>query len=566
MSDRFRENKTIGRVAVKIITEFISLGLVAIFCLSCGGGGDIDDGGSGSKTNSFPPVVFMADNNNDGSVELYASFDNGTNIVQLSETMVPGGNAVDFRVSPNGLWVAYVADQDTNNKFELYVVPVDKTAGDDAVKISGDPMAGDGVKDTATGRFAFQWAPDTSRIAYLADQTTRGVIELYSNTPDGNSRTTIRLSILPQTDRDVEDFAWSPNLVNQPLIAYLADQDTLDAIELYTTSPTASISQKINTGLGAGRNVTVFKWSPDARRIAFIADKTAGIFQLYTTFPTTTNDTLVSGSLAVTSDVLNFKWSPDSARLAYLVRSVIPDFQLLTTPNASLASILISSDIENSADSNYGWSWDGSLIAFIADENTADKFELFTSDPVDVSTKTRVSDGLVSGGDVIAFKWAPFELLIAYTADQDIDDKIELYTTNPPPGGAVIKVSGGIPFAGNGVEDDFKWAPDSSLIAYRADQDTPNKIELYSTDPGGLENDKVSGTLPSGGDVDEFKWNDDFPDPSIGYLANQISVTVTELFASLADGSENARLSSDLVDGLGDPVADSDVLSFEWVP
>ena len=104
------------------------------------------------------------------------------------------------------------------------------------------------------------------------------------------------------------------------------------------------------------------------------------------------------------------------------------------------------------------------------------------------------------------------------------------------------------------------------MIAYRADQDTFNKIELYTTDPEGLGNDKVSGTLPSGGDVDEFKWNDDDPEPSIGYLANQISVTVTELFASLADGSQNTRLSSDLADGLGDPVADSDVSAFEWVP
>jgi hypothetical protein len=53
---------------------------------------------------------------------------------------------------------------------------------------------------------------------------------------------------------------------------------------------------------------------------------------------------------------------------------------------------------------------------------------------------------------------------------------------------------------------------------------------------------------------------------AIGYLANQISVTVTELFASLSDGTENTRLSSDLVDGIGDPEADGDVSAFEWVP
>jgi hypothetical protein len=543
----------------------IILGLVAIFTISCGNSSDKDDGAGagGSGRAIFPPVVFTADKNNDGIVELYASFEDGTDIIKLSETMTAGGNVVDFKVSPDGIWVAYVADQDRNDVFELYVVPVDKASGDDAVKVSGTFKAGaDGVKETATGDYAFQWAPDSSRIAYLADQTTAGVFQLYSNKPDGAEN--LLLSILPGTDRDVEDFAWSPNLINnQLLIAYLADQQTLDVIELYTTLPDESTSQKINNGLGPGGNVTVFKWAPDAQQIAFIADKTAGIFELYTTFPTTTTDTLVSGSLAVTSDVLNFKWSPDSAQLAYLVQSAFPDFQLLTTPNASLASTSISSDIENGAESNYAWSWDSSLIAFLADENTADEFELFTSDPADVSTKTKVSDDLVSGGDVIAFKWAPTDLMIAYTADQDIDDKFELYTTSPPPTITFFKVSG-TRFDGNAVDNDFKWSPDSSLIAYRADQDTPNKIELYTTDPEGLDNDRVSGTLPSGGNVDEFKW-DDFG-LSIGYLANQISVSVIELFASLPDGKENTRLSSGLVDGIGDPAADSDVSAFEWVP
>jgi hypothetical protein len=568
MSDRFRENTTVGSVAVKKIAVFISLGLVAIFFLSCGGsGGSGDDGGSDAAI--FPPVVFMADKSSDGIIELYASSDDGTDIIKLSETMVFNGDVVDFNVSPNGIWVAYVADQDKNGLFELYVVPVDKDSGDDAVKISGIPMAGDGVKETATGRYAFQWAPDTSRVAYLADQTTPGVIELYSNTPVGNSQTTIRLSILPGTGRDVEDFAWSPNLENQPLIAYLADQQTLDVIELYTTSPTASSSQKINNGLGpglpSGRNVTVFKWAPDAQRIAFIADKSLGNFQLYTTFPTTTDDVPVSGSLAVANDVLNFKWSPDSTRLAYLVLSATPDFQLLTTPNDSLASISISSDIEDGAESNYGWSWDSSLIAFIADEDTADVFELYTSDPLASSPTTKVSGALATGGDVTSFKWAPAELLIAYTADQLLNNKIELFTTNPPPAITIIPVSGGS-LPGVVVNRDFEWSPDSSMIAYRANQDDPNKVELYSTDPAGTENNRVSGTLPSGGDVDEFKWNDDDPEPSIGYLANQISVSVIELFASLVDGSENTRLSSDLVDENGDPVADGDVSAFEWVP
>ena len=241
-------------------------------------------------------------------------------------------------------------------------------------------------------------------------------------------------------------------------------------------------------------------------------------------------------------------------------------FELLTKRGDIPFNISISSDIEDDNESNYGWSSDSSLIAFIADEDTVDDFELYTSNPVTGSPTIKVSGTLKeAGGDVTAFKWAPTELLIAYTADQDTNDIIELFTTNPPPAVTVIKVSGE-PFAGIAVEDDFKWSLDSSLIAYRADQDTQDQIELYSTDEEGSDNDKVSGTLPSGGDVDEFKWDDDALAPSIGYLANQISVFVIELFASLPDGGANTRLSSDLVDQNGDPEADGDVSAFEWVP
>jgi Tol biopolymer transport system component len=247
-----------------------------------------------------------------------------------------------------------------------------------------------------------------------------------------------------------------------------------------------------------------------------------------------------------------------------VLEPVVNAFELYTTPSASPSNTLISIDMEDGDEIDYGWSADSSFIAFIADEDTPDVFELYSSDPVTGSPTRKVSGTLeAAGGDVTAFKWAPTVLLIAYTADQETNDKIELYTTNPPPDVSVIKVSKD-PFAGLAVENDFQWSPDSALIAYRADQDTPNKTELYTTDPDGLNNDRVSGTLPSDGDVDEFTWDD--LGSSIGYLANQISIIVIELFASLPDGSANTRLSNDLVDENGDPVTDGDVFAFEWVP
>jgi hypothetical protein len=550
MLNWFREKLRMSEVALQKLAIAFAVVMTAFGLAACGGGG----GGTEEipATPTYPAVVFMADKNNDGTVELYAAFDDGIDTIRLSNTLVPGGNVVDFKVSPDGLFVAYVADQ---AKVELFVVPVEKSASESAQKISGIPMAGDGIKEITTGQYAFAWAPDSSRIAYLADQNTAGVIELYSNVPDGTSQTTVLLSFLPYADRDVEDFAWSPNLDNFRLIAYRADQQTNDVIELYTTSPTDTFSQKISNGLGPGRNVTAFKWAPDAQWIAFIADKIVDQFKLYTTSPINAYNVEVSGSVASTSDVINFKWSPNSAQLAYLIQLFPPEFQLLTTPPDSLASTSISNDLKDISESNYEWSADSSLIAFIADENTVGVYELYTSDPVDVATKRKVSGNLVGGGEVTAFKWAPSALLLAYVADQDTNDIFELFTTNPPPAITVIKVSDDL--AGLAVEDDFKWSPDNSLIAYRADQNTSGTIELFTTDPDGSVNNKVSGALAGGGNVTQFQW-DGFGS-AIGYLADQITAGVTELFASLPDGGDNTKLSGDLVAG-------GDVTGFEWVP
>ena len=565
MSDLSWGNIVVGRVAVHKIAVFISLGLVAIFIFSCGDSSDKDAGaGAGTGGASYSPVVFMADKDTNGTIELYASFDDGIDIIKLSETMTAGGNVEDFRVSPDGIWVAYVADQDRNDVFELYVVPVDKASDESAVKVSGTFMAGDGVKETATGRYAFEWAGDTSRIAYLADQTTAGVVELYSNVPEGTSL--FRLSVLQGTQRDVEDFAWSPDLNNFRLIAYRADEQSLGVIELWTTTPTSEASQKVSDGLGSGRNVRGFKWAPDARRIAFIADKIQDRFRLYTTLPQSSKDQIVSGFLDATSDVINFQWSPNGDRLAYLADfSTGDDFQLLTTPNDRDDSRFISRSIpDEDNENNYGWSADSSLVAFIADRDTDDVFELYVSDPLASSPVIKVSEDFATGndGDVTAFGWAPTELMIAYTADQDTNDKFELYTTEPsdptnPPLSATVEKVSGDDFAGIGVEDDFQWSSDSSLIAYRADQDTLNKIELYTADPDGLVNNKVSEIQPIEGDVDEFKWDDS--GEAVGYLADQDSNNIIELYASLPDGEENTNFSGELVTG-------GDVFQFEWVP
>ena len=98
---------------------------------------------------------------------------------------------------------------------------------------------------------------------------------------------------------------------------------------------------------------------------------------------------------------------------------------------------------------------------------------------------------------------------------------------------------------------------DGRKIAYIADQDTANVIELYASEPKGIINDRVSGPLVSGGDVEEFKWAPD--DSGIAYIADQDTNDTFELYASEPNGNNNSKLSGILI-------SDGDVFLFDWFP
>ena len=225
-------NKKISKATLQKMTVLTALWFLTVFLFSCGSGGNDDAGaGAGSDTAIFPPVVFMAANNIDGSIALYASFDDGAEIIELSGTLVIGGDVVDFEISPDGIYVAYVADQDKDGLFELYVVPVDKTPNEPEVKVSV-PLEGRGIKETfvGSGEFYFAWAPDSSRVAYIgdADDNTADLFELFTSTPNGRQKNLI--SALVNSNSDVLDFQWEPE---STLIAYVADQDIVGQVDLY---------------------------------------------------------------------------------------------------------------------------------------------------------------------------------------------------------------------------------------------------------------------------------------------------------------------------------------------
>ena len=103
-----------------------------------GDSGDNGDGGDGGDGNGialfvvpvdgisaeFPPAVFSA--NIGGTkinepVELFSSFENGSDITALTGVINQGGAGDEFKVSPDGTLVAYLTDENSEGSTETRI-------------------------------------------------------------------------------------------------------------------------------------------------------------------------------------------------------------------------------------------------------------------------------------------------------------------------------------------------------------------------------------------------------------------------------------------------------------
>lgn len=378
------------------------------------------------------PLVFLAKKDSATNVELYASFDNGATIVNLSGDIIPdSGNVVDFAVSPNGRQVAYKADQQVFGKFELYVVPVSINGGT-AINVSRQSTNILEVRD-------FAWSFDNSTIAFRAFNpvpNTIGNVELFTVPASGG--TPVRVSIFPNPDGEVRSFDWAPSDL---LLAYTQNtiQGSPDRIDLYSTRPSNQDNNKLSNAAGTGSIISTvrsFEWSPNSRLIAFnVVARGSGLSELLVADPSVLFPTPVplSGTLQSLGEVMGFQWSPDSFRVAYRADQFVDNrFDLLSVlANGSRPPDLISRLTNDSNEvRDFAWAPNSSRIAYIADQDAVGVFELYTDNTVGTSNR-RVSAELSAGENVSAFLWAPDGQLIAYQANQDNISKLELYTTVP---------------------------------------------------------------------------------------------------------------------------------------
>ena len=481
--------------------------------------------------------VFLADLNLPGVFGLYRARLDGGKPALLVEPTFLTSHILDFAVSADRSRVAFIANLDATGA-NLFVIDLTRL---------GPPFRVN--PDLATPSFIFTptWSPDSQQIAYVAKQNSSTEVELYATEFFPQSGTVNRRLSGPMvTGGGVgSSFQWSPDSTQ---IAYLANQDLIDAVDLYASNRNGQGNHLVSTALTSGHQVEQFAWAPDSSRIAYLSNDNAQTLRhLFSALPDGTGTVQLSGTGPSDQVSLSpqFAWAPDSSRVAY-TEFATAGRDLFTALPTGGGSVKASGPMIAGADvSAFSWAPDSSRIAYTATQDSLSVLGLYTSLPDGTGNVALTPPAVIkqAGGsfNVAAHSWAPDSSRILYKANQDTFTAFELYTVLPD-GTGNAKVNGPLAVA---LVQAFSWAPDSARIAYLATQETPGVFELYTSLPDGTGNVKVNGPLIAGKKVSNFLWAPD--GAHLAYTANQDSATSSALYRALPAGGGTLKLSGPLL-------------------
>ncbi len=221
---------------------------------------------------------------------------------KLNLSLTGQGDVLRFEISPDSTRIAYLADAETDETFELYSIRLE---GMEQTKLSQTLVASGDVHNIPNEPASFIWSADSQFIAYLATQEKADQVELFTTSVLDLSNQ--KLNIAMNTNGDVTDFSWSPDNTR---IAYLADHNIDGIFELFSVRKDGSDQQKVNKNpLPAQSYISGFTWSPDSMRIAYLGDQnTFDVDELFTSFPDGTGNTTVSDTLINGGHVVDFSW------------------------------------------------------------------------------------------------------------------------------------------------------------------------------------------------------------------------------------------------------------------
>jgi len=233
--------------------------------------GPLVEGGSISAyrlTSDGSRVVYVADQETGGVDELYCVPIEGGLAIRLNRPLPVGGDVSDdFQFDPQGTTVVFRSDQEGVGNTELWSVPVE---GGDVVRLNGPLVAGGDVAGFPSD--VFDISPDGATVVYIADQATNDVFELWSVPIQGGEAVRLNASLV--TGGDVGDFDLSSSITpDSATVVYPADQDVNGVLEVYAVPIGGGTATRLHPPLASGERVYAYKLSPDGSRVATVTDR-----------------------------------------------------------------------------------------------------------------------------------------------------------------------------------------------------------------------------------------------------------------------------------------------------
>ena len=255
-------------------------------------------------------VIYIADQNTVGVPELFSVPIAGGEPVPLNSNLVSGGEVTPFghQISPDGSRVIYIADQNTVGVRELFSVPI---AGGDVVRLNSNLVSGGEVSP-----FGVQISPDGSRVIYRADQNINNRFELFS-VPITGGVLPERLNENLVSSGQVIGFGISPDASR---VIYLADQNINNVRELFSVPIAGGTAIRLNDTLVSGGTVLNFRISPDSSRVIYLAEQNIdNISELFSVPITGGSVERVNDQLPFNAEIINnFGFSPDGRFIVYV--------------------------------------------------------------------------------------------------------------------------------------------------------------------------------------------------------------------------------------------------------
>ena len=426
-------------------------------------------------------VVYRVAQETAGQVELYSIPIAGPEgaWIKLNGELPAGGDVSHLRISPDSTRVIYYADQQADDVFDAWTVPID---GGTSIRLR--PFVTLNGSRVLHGQETPLISPDSERVLFYANFSNLAYFDLWSARVDGTGG----IVQLTDTTADLTSVivpGISPDSSRVLYFRYLSDNLIKD---LYSVPITGGSAVKLNGALTPGGSVWNYTFSPDSTRVVyFAAQQTAGVNELYSVPIAGGGATKLNGVMPFFSGVQNYAISPDGSRVVYSANQDTEDFtELYSVPLAGGAVTKLSPPLPTGGNifhlAPLAIAPDSSRVVYLADQRQNDVQELF-SVPLAGGASSRVSDDPVFGGDVAEFEIAPGSDFVFYRADLLTDGVHELFRGRIAGiSGADDRLSG--PMVSGGEVGQNSWAvlPDGLQVVYGADQEVDEQKDLFVGD------------------------------------------------------------------------------------